>query len=556
MKFPSQLQALCLYFILALPDMLQGQNAAWAELIHGQYTETPGSLCRDVSDNVYICGRTSTGNVDGQPFGVGGTYDAFLAKFNTDGMFQWIQTAGGNTLGGPADWNEGDGARCVVYDSISNCIYLAGVYQAAQGDHTAWFGPGIVVNGGRGAFLAKYNLDGTCLWVRTTQNGGGSGIAVDELGQVYLYVFSDDAYFMQNTVFDGASPITLPNGQSVAKYSPDGELLWAKKIGHNVDGNILVKNGHLYFYGGNYGTGSLFMDQPIVENATNGVAILAAMDTSCTAVEWMKLFQSNTNSTLLSGEISTNGRLLLTGGFRDSLFLFSDTLISSGTSNDLLCLFVDSIGNELWHVTMDATGYAAPRTSQALDGSFHLAFTFEGSFTFNGQTITAAHDIDFALARVSPNGTLLGIETNGPVSAGRIGLVTLSDGSPVIACPFTFTIDLGNGHVLTGAADVFVAKLGAITGVQSYVLPGGGGQLLIYANPNPGTCSIELPPELLHEQGLVLRILDAQGQVVQEGPLNITEGTVHLDIRAQATGTYVAEVGNATKRYTGRIVFE
>jgi hypothetical protein len=87
-------------------------------------------------------------------------------------------------------------------------------------------------------------------------------------------------------------------------------------------------------------------------------------------------------------------------------------------------------------------------------------------------------------------------------------------------------------------------------------MPGGGGQLLIYANPNQGTCSIELPPELLHEQGLELRILDAQGRVVQEGPLNITEGTVHLDIRAQAAGTYMAEVVNGNTRYTGRIVFE
>ena len=555
MKLLSQSYCLVTAAMFGLPGLLWAQNTAWAKLIHGQYTDTPGSMCRDANDNIYLCGRMSMGNVDGHSMGVAGVYDSFMAKFASDGTYQWSVGFGGGNMGGPPDWNEGDGAWKIAYDSISNALYVAGEYQATAWGDSAWFGPGIAV-AGHGAFLAKYDLDGHCLWARSTSNGIGGSIAIDELGQVYLYVFSDDSYFMQSTVFDGASPITLPNGQSVAKYSPNGVLLWAKNIGHNVDGNILVHNGHLYFVGGNYSTGSMLIDQPIEEHATNGVALLASLDTSCTSIQWMHVFQSNTNSALLEAECTDDGGLIISGAFKDSLLLYDDTLISIGESNDLLILRVDSLGQVSWYFSMDGTRRSTPLVSQAPDGSFNLAFTFENSFTFNGQTITAAHDIDFAVARVSPSGTLLGIETNGPVSAGRIGLVTLRDGSPVLACPFTFTIDLGNDHVLTGAADIFVAKLGLITSVQSYALPGGGGQLLIYANPNQGTCSIDLPPELLHEQGLVLRILDAQGQVVQEGPLNITEGTVHLDIRAQAAGTYMAEVVSGTTRYTGRIVFE
>ncbi len=555
MKLLSQSYCLVTAAMLGLPGLLWAQNAAWAKLIHGQYTETPGSMCRDYNDNIYICGRMSTGDLDGHSWGAAGTYDSFMAKFNSDGSYQWSVGFGGGDMGGPSDWNEGDGAWKISYDSISDALYLAGEYQATTWGDSAWFGPGMAI-AGHGAFLAKYDLDGHCLWVRSTQNGVGGSIAVDELGQVYLYVFSDDSYFMQNTVFDGLPSITLPNGQSVAKYSPGGELLWAKNIGHNIDGTILVRNGHLYFVGGNYGTGAMFMDESIEENATLGVALMGSIDTSGNAIEWLRQYPANSNSYLPNAEATSDGGFILSGAFKDSLFLPMDTLISSGSGSDFVCLRVDSLGNVAWHFTLDATLRSTPLVSQAPDGSFHLAFTFEGSFTFNGQTITAAHDIDFAVTRVSADGTLLGIETNGPVSAGRIGLVTLSDGGPVLACPFTFTIDLGNGHVLTGAADIFVAKLGLITGVQSYTMPDAGGQLLIYANPNQGTCSIELPPELLHEQGLVLRILDAQGQIVQESPLNITEGTVHLDIRAQAAGTYVAEVVSGNLRYTGRIVFE
>ncbi len=61
---------------------------------------------------------------------------------------------------------------------------------------------------------------------------------------------------------------------------------------------------------------------------------------------------------------------------------------------------------------------------------------------------------------------------------------------------------------------------------------------------------------MLGESGLTLRILDIQGRVVQVSPLRLEEGIIRLDIRAQAKGTYVAEVGNGQVRYTGRIVFE
>jgi hypothetical protein len=360
----------------------------------------------------------------------------------------------------------------------------------------------------------------------------------------------------KNTVFDGASPIMLPNGQSVAKYSPDGQLLWAKSIGHNIDGTILVRKGHLYFVGGSYSSGSTILGQSIPDTEANGLALFAAMDTSCASMQWMQVLGSSTSSAFGSPEFTADGGFLLSGYFRDNLFLASDTITSSSPSRKLFYMRTDSMGQEIWHQAMDASGWSNICLSQAADGTFNLAFTFEEPFTFNGQTITPAHALDYAVIRCAANGSPLGLVTNGPVLQGWIDMITMGDGSPVITCPFTGTIDFGNDLSLTGGGDVFVAKLGLITSVQSYAMPGGGGQLLIYANPNQGTCSIELPPELLHKQGLVLRILDAQGQVVQEGPLNITEGTVHLDIRAQAAGTYVAEVVSGNTRYTGRIVFE
>jgi hypothetical protein len=109
--------------------------------------------------------------------------------------------------------------------------------------------------------------------------------------------------------------------------------------------------------------------------------------------------------------------------------------------------------------------------------------------------------------------------------------------------------------VLTGGRDIFVAKFDAITGIPDY-LSAGSDELLIYANPNQGTCTIELPDALHGESDLLLRVLDLSGRVVQEAPISMQDGTIRIDIRAQATGTYIAEVGNGRVRYRGRIVFE
>ncbi len=82
------------------------------------------------------------------------------------------------------------------------------------------------------------------------------------------------------------------------------------------------------------------------------------------------------------------------------------------------------------------------------------------------------------------------------------------------------------------------------------------GQLLIYANPNDGTCLIELPESVQFTEGLVLKISDSQGRLVQSIPIRRSEEKIALDIRAQAKGMYPVELTDGKQRYTGTIVFQ
>jgi hypothetical protein len=80
--------------------------------------------------------------------------------------------------------------------------------------------------------------------------------------------------------------------------------------------------------------------------------------------------------------------------------------------------------------------------------------------------------------------------------------------------------------------------------------------LHIYANPNNGLCTIDLPEELRLTDDLMLSVFDNTGQLVQRVPLRYNEQGVRLDIRAQARGIYHVELGDGQQRYTGTIVFE
>jgi hypothetical protein len=102
-----------------------------------------------------------------------------------------------------------------------------------------------------------------------------------------------------------------------------------------------------------------------------------------------------------------------------------------------------------------------------------------------------------------------------------------------------------------------VAKLGELNWTTSMrSMESTSGELHIYANPNNGICTIDLPEELRLTDDLMLSVFDNTGQLVQRVPLRYNEQGVRLDIRAQARGIYHVELGDGQQRYTGTIVFE
>jgi dockerin type I repeat protein len=144
-----------------------------------------------------------------------GSLEIFVAKFAPDGSLVWVTQAGGSFT---------DIGNGIAVDASANSV-VTGSFRG-----TATFGAGepnetVLTNGNM--FVAKYAPDGFLIWA-TQADGGGRGIAVDAAGNsVVTGGFRDIATFGAG---DPNETVLTSVGSSdifVAKYAPDGWLIWA-----------------------------------------------------------------------------------------------------------------------------------------------------------------------------------------------------------------------------------------------------------------------------------------------------------------------------------------
>lgn len=148
-----------------------------------------GTYCAADSDgNVFLTGYTmSTSDIASagahQTTMGGGGYDAFLVKFNSNGIRQWGTFYGGTYN----DW-----AYSCTVDGTGNVFIAGWTYSENQitspGSHQEIYGGGTTPNGGD-AFLVKFNTNGVRQW--GTYYGGsfaeqGFSCSADSSGNVFL----------------------------------------------------------------------------------------------------------------------------------------------------------------------------------------------------------------------------------------------------------------------------------------------------------------------------------------------------------------------------------
>ncbi|MCA6435072.1 MAG: T9SS type A sorting domain-containing protein [Bacteroidetes bacterium] len=214
----------------SLPLTIDPMIRYWGTYYGGSGNDFAYGNTVDNNGDVYICGYTqSTGNIatagSHQLVYAGGTNDAFVAKFNTNGVRLWGTYYGGTTL---------DVATAITFDATNN-LYVSGYTDSNSGIST----PGAhqsSLNGNVDAFLVKFNSNGVRQWgtyYNGIMNAYGQGVTIDNLGNVILCGYTSSTG--GTAIATSAAHQSVYGGGAwdafVAKFSPTGTRLWGTYYG-------------------------------------------------------------------------------------------------------------------------------------------------------------------------------------------------------------------------------------------------------------------------------------------------------------------------------------
>jgi hypothetical protein len=513
---------------------LNSQSFQWSK-VEGKYAYDYGyGIGTDASGNVYVAGKYEENAIfSGTTLPNQGNHDIYLAQYSPSGSLNWIRTGGapggdyahalycnktsnvyiageieGGTcifpgssisinahgdndvfiaaydLNGNLQWAKREGhwynekALGITGDNSGN-LFICGYFR----DTTKFGGTNVISKGEEDIFVAKYDASGNFLWMKSAGGPGrdeGKWLVTDATGNVYVCgMYSDGAIFGSTTFTTASTPIGKFFDGYIAKYDPNGNLVWVKNIVGDYDDLAwsITKdnNGKLYitgeFSGAAFGSTQLY---------SSGYAdIFVACYDQNGSVQWA-VKGGGTIADRARG-IGSDGNLIFVTGQFGNTATFGPHTIASADSSDICVLAVDNTGSFVWAASV---GGAA----DAFDN-----FTYE-----SGIAICAEPGVAYV------TGSLLNGGTFGSTS-----------------------------HMGYTRSDIFITKMSTVAGVNEMAM---GEGLSIYPNPGNGIFKISShhSPKSIKE----LNVLNYLGETVYKGDASDTE----IDLSDKQKGMYFLQI--------------
>jgi hypothetical protein len=414
----------------------------WGTYYGGDEYDSFIDIVVDSNGMLYIVGQTSSSTaiatLGTHQQAYLGAYDAFLVKFNANGVRQW-----GTYFGGTAS----DAGESVGVDSAGNVIIAGSTrsedYIATPGAHQVAYGgwsPGLRMD----AFLARFDGNGLIQWA--TYYGGKetewtANCFLDPYGNIYLVgqTESDTAIASQ-----GASQGVLNGTRDafLAKFSDAGVRQWGTYFG----GELID-----YVYGGVFAAGHIFI--------TGGTMSATGVATSGT---WQPVHGGG-NSDALLAKFTTNGALVWGTYFGQSGIDVGNT-ICADENNQIV------IGG----TTYSSSGMATMGAHQPFFGGMKDGFI--------ARFIDCA---DFIAVQPQPQNGVLGGQAS----------FNVTPGNPVAA--FQWQTDIGSGFQ-------DLADTGQYNGTTTSTLTLTG--LLPSNHAQPFRCIVTMPACAITSQQAILTI--------------------------------------------------
>lgn len=372
-------------------------SVVWTRLFGTKGFDSGYGLTTGLDDSIYICGFNANSQL------ASGWGDAYLAKFNSDGINLWTK-----------QFKSGDIAFSIT-TGIDGSIYVSS-----------------------NSFLTKFNPDGNIVWTNQfSTNSGANESALTTGVDGFIYICGTTNASIDDQICNGFSDAYI------SKFKEDGTKLWTRLLGTSrFETGLAVTTG---LDGSIYISGST--DGPL-----DGQSKFGDQDAFVT-----KYLQDGTKVwTRLIGTSDTDYGQALATGIDGSIFVigYAGGPLDGKTPYGTFFTKLTPSGEVIWTrmIATYSNGYGLPNTRA-------ITTDREGSIYISGNTQSGIGQSDAFVMKYSSDGEVIWTRFLGTISTDIAnGLTVGSDGSIYVGGLTTGDLD---GQINSGASDTFLIKLKA-----------------------------------------------------------------------------------------------
>lgn len=304
------------------------------------------------------------------------------------------------------------------------------------------------------------NNTGKALWSARLGGLGSDAVrdaAIDAQGNVVVAGFFSDSADLG----DGTPVPAQKTDAFVSKYDPAGKHLWSVHFGGKGED---VANAVAFDPAGNIVVVGLFTDEMTVgEELLTGMgsddAFMAKFSADGQPL-WARKYGGNDSDTAYDVAVTSSGNILVTGSFKGSVPAAGEVFKSAG-NEDIFLFMLNDKGDLEWSKQF-GDRYRDFGHRVAVDSRDHIVLlsTFAGKVDFGGSPLEPKGNQDLALVTFDANGEHIWSKRFGSLfDELALGLAVDAAGDIIITGSYDNEITFGGDKLKSqGESDVFVAK--------------------------------------------------------------------------------------------------